>query len=54
MLSHLLFANGLNVSLLPLDKRCSPATPRSQVTLSFKYLLAIVHKMLLLLQKCMG
>ena len=29
-------------------------TPRSQVTLSFKYLLAIVHKMLLLLRKCMG
>lgn len=27
MLSHLLFANGLNVSLLPLDKRCSPANP---------------------------
>lgn len=45
--------HGLNVSLLPLDKRCSPATP--SVTLhSFKYLLAIVHKMLLLLQKCMG
>lgn len=27
MLSHLLFANGLNVFLLPFDKRCSPANP---------------------------
>lgn len=54
MLSHLLFANGLMFSLLPLINGVLLPPPRSQVTLSFKYLLAIVHKMLLLLQKCMG
>ena len=73
MLSHLLFANGLNVSFycLSINGVLLP-TPRSQVTIFikhktffyseltagshslFKYLSAIVHKMLLLLRKMYG